>query len=122
LIPIPCNRYLGLSNIPYEGGGVLPRARYAVAGDQLFDRAEGEVEHGVSYGLGEDVVYVDSLDTHLLIIAAHDRKAELAVVPVVGVEGDVERDSHGEVVWVVHLVGGVVFGIVDLPDWSGIHG
>jgi hypothetical protein len=41
---------------------------------------------------------------------------------VVGIQGDVEGDPHGQVLVILHLVGGVVLRIVDLPIRDLFHG
>ena len=80
------------------------------------------MEHGAGHGLREDVVHVDGGDAHLLVTSSQDSEAEFAVVPVVWVQGDVEGDPQGQVLIVLHLVGGVVFRMVDLPIRDLFHG
>ena len=107
--------------IPDKGVGVLPWTGGAVAGEQGLDGAEGEMQHGVGHGRGEDVVHVDGRHADLFVITAQNRDPELSFVLVVRIQRDVQRDSKGEMVIVLFLECVVVLGVVDLPHWGVLH-
>jgi len=110
-----------ICTIPYKGVGVLPWTGGAVAGEQGLDGAEGEVQHGVGHGRGEDVVHVDGRHADLFVITAQNRDPELSVVPVVRIQRDVQGNTEGEMVIVFFLECVVVLGVVDLPHRGVLH-